>query len=70
VIGPGKYDDLADMLLGMTAAEGLLLVVLDGARGNGVSCKCTPDMASHLPAALRVIADQLERDLAVLKSSS
>lgn len=62
--GPGKYDDEAERVRVATNAAGVALVVIDGSKGNGVSCK--GEWATHAEFArlLRMIADNIERDLA------
>jgi hypothetical protein len=62
MLGPGKYDDLASALLRSTQAEGIILMVLDGARGSGMSCKLHPDLDAKLPLLLRTLAAMIEKE--------
>jgi hypothetical protein len=56
-IGPGKYDDLAHYVLEQAQADGVIVIVINGARGHGMSVKATPEMARALPYLLRQLAD-------------
>lgn len=61
--GPGKYDDEATMVRERTAAEAVVVVVVGGLRGHGFSTQSSdPQMLARLPALLRQIADQIEKD--------
>ena len=62
--GPGKYDHLATEArskAGETAS--VVLIVLNGEVGSGMSVQATPDLLAVMPAILRNIADQVESDL-------
>jgi hypothetical protein len=64
MIGPGKYDDLCTLVREKTDATGVLLIVINGNKGNGFSCQVTTsDMVLVVPALLRQMADQIEADL-------
>lgn len=64
--GPGKYDDECALIKGMTLARGVLLVVVGGEHGNGVSMKIDdPTIAAMVPAMLEGLAAQIRADLAV-----
>ena len=63
--GPGKYDDLATIVREQAAAEGVIVIVVNGAAGNGFSVQArTPDIAALLPRLLRLVADEIERSAA------
>ena len=62
MIGPGKYDDLCTIVREGAKARGVVLLVMDGARGQGFSVQATIDILAQLPQMLRTIADQIERD--------
>lgn len=73
--GPGRYDAQALRILREELARGVVLIVLDGKRGDGCSCKvagATPELAKErhrlIPDLLRMYADAmdatLEEDLA------
>jgi hypothetical protein len=65
VIGrSGKYNDLCTLLRERVRARGgVLLLIMGGERGNGLSIQATPDAFAELPATLRAVADQIEQDL-------
>lgn len=60
--GPGKYDDLAEMMLLLTGGKGIFLIIEDGVLGNGTACKLSPELKERFPDILRKIATELERD--------
>jgi hypothetical protein len=60
--GPGKYDDACTAARESTQAQGVLLVVLGGNKGNGFSAQFVgADMVGRVPELLRVVADQIEK---------
>jgi hypothetical protein len=59
-IGPGKYDDLASHVRGVAEAEGVLLLVVNGTRGSGMSAQLSIELTLTLPEILRNIAKQIE----------
>lgn len=61
--GPGKYDSICALAKATTGAESCVLIVLNGANGDGISCKATLDGMQMLPDILRKIADGLEKDI-------
>lgn len=62
--GPGKYDDEAERVRVATNAAGVALVVINGSKGNGVSCKGEWTTHADFARLLRLIADNIERDIA------
>lgn len=61
--GPGKYDDLCTLVREGATADGAIVIVIGGARGNGFSVQLVhPDMVRALPDLLRAVADQIEDD--------
>ncbi|MEW6304867.1 MAG: hypothetical protein AB1705_15435 [Verrucomicrobiota bacterium] len=63
MIGPGKYDAEAQRLFEETRAESVLIVVVGGKKGNGISAKNTGIVAGkRLADLLRGVAEGLERD--------
>lgn len=62
-IGPGKYDDLATMIRARAAAQGVIVMVIGGALGSGFSVQASAEVTANLPALLRTIADDIERDI-------
>ena len=63
--GPGKYDLACEMAREMTDAVGTLLIVIEGNRGNGFSMTVTDaTLLASVPALLRMVASQIEADMA------
>jgi hypothetical protein len=67
-IGPGKYDGEATLIQARTQAAGVLLMILDGNKGNGFSLasydiQATLEITLSLPKLLRMMADQIEIDI-------
>ena len=63
-VGPGKYDDACTAAMTATGAEAIVLVVIDGDRGNGFSVQShNLANAMRLPRLLRDVADGIEADL-------
>lgn len=63
-LGPGKYDAECTAVRELCDAKGAVLIVYQGAHGSGFSCQGPLEMHTTMPAALREIADQIERDVA------
>jgi hypothetical protein len=56
---------LATIVREQAAAEGVIVIVVNGAAGNGFSVQArTPDIAALLPRLLRLVADEIERSAA------
>lgn len=73
--GPGKYDQENTELRERLKARGLLIIVLDGNRGNGISFQCERNLlfsgAQQMVAqALRDLAEELENDPCVAMEPS
>ena len=67
--GPGKYDNLASLVRRKAMASDVLLVVIGGTKGMGFSVQSTAVNAEQragkmrvLAAALRQVADEMDRD--------
>jgi len=60
MIGPGRYDNLAQEALETTQAKGVILVVLEGNLGSGCSCKLTLMDQLKIPKILRCLANDIE----------
>lgn len=59
--GPGKYDDACTVARESTAAEAVLLVVIDGSKGSGFSVQATdPKLVATIPTMLRRLATEIE----------
>lgn len=62
-VGPGVYDAEACELLERLQAQGVVLVVSGGIRGNQVAVAVKdPSLLLTVAAALRELADMLETD--------
>jgi hypothetical protein len=61
--GPGKYDAAATVARASTKAKGVLLVVFGGEHGAGFSAQLPADLLLTVPAILRDMADQIDRQL-------
>jgi hypothetical protein len=67
MIGPGKYDAETTMVQQATNAAGVVLIIIDGNKGQGFSVQATLAVTMALPAILRAVADQLEADAKEMK---
>jgi hypothetical protein len=62
--GPGTYDKEATAVRESTGAETVMILVVGGLRGNGFSVQTVdPDFGRNIPAMLRQMADEIERDI-------
>lgn len=62
MIGPGKYDDLCTHAREASDASAVILIVLGGNKGPGFCVQASPEEALALPAILRHIAAEIERE--------
>jgi hypothetical protein len=67
-IGPGKYDGEATWVQARTQATGVLLMILNGNKGNGFSIasfdiQATLEITLALPKLLREMANHIEADI-------
>jgi hypothetical protein len=62
-IGPGKYDDLCTHVRETAKAEGVIVIVINGERGQGFSVQAPPHLTYAIPALLRRMADEIEQSL-------
>jgi hypothetical protein len=60
-LGAGKYDDEATAVRTLLHAEGVILFVLEGDRGSGMSVQMSAIAALRIPTILRHVADEIER---------
>jgi hypothetical protein len=63
-LGPGKYDDLATHAREASAADAVIVIVVNGDKGSGFSVQTNGTVAPRLPELLRILADAIERDTA------
>lgn len=62
--GPGKYDDLATIIREKAGAETVMVIVINGNKGDGFSVQSTDRRTLPLlPKVLRVTAEEMERDM-------
>jgi hypothetical protein len=71
--GPGKYDAEATWIQVRTQAQGVLLIIVEGNKGNGFSIasydiQATLEITLSLPALLREVANKIEQDIQKLRS--
>ena len=59
-LGPGKYDAQCTAAREASGAEGAILIILGGARGDGFSAQLPPHALVMVPAILREVAKQIE----------
>lgn len=63
-VGPGKYDDLCTLVREKVSAEGVIVIVLGGDRGNGFSCQfADPAMLARMPGILEDVAVEIRKDV-------
>jgi hypothetical protein len=59
-LGPGKYDDVCTELRQKTAAEGVIVIVLNGTKGSGFSAQLPLLTQFEIARLLRSVADQID----------
>lgn len=69
-IGPGKYDEEATLVQERTQAAGVIVIVIDGNKGEGFACQATLGVTLALPAMLRSIADQMDADIPAMTGAT
>lgn len=71
MFGPGKYDHLCEQVRKAAGpiAE-VVLIVVNGELGHGFSAQISPGSVVGIAAALRAVADQMERDWMALEAQS
>jgi hypothetical protein len=69
MMGPGKYDEENAAMLKQLRASLIVMMVLDGDRGTGLSLSMdvskmppTAELGRDVARGLRAVADQIERD--------
>jgi tRNA A37 N6-isopentenylltransferase MiaA len=63
MVAPGKYDKHAEQLINELGAQGLVLIVIGGNLGTGMSVKSDVVMLAALPGVLRHTADMIESEV-------
>lgn len=59
--GPGKYDDIATMAREAARADGVILIVFNGIRGQGFEVQAPAFVVELMPGLLRRLADDIEQ---------
>lgn len=62
-MGPGVYDDLCTQVRELAHATGVAVIVFQGDKGSGFSLQGPPAMLMELPALLRQMAKDIDRDM-------
>jgi hypothetical protein len=62
MLGPGKYDDLCTHVREQAHADGVVLIIANGARGSGFSVQAPIDVHAALPAVLESLAESIRAD--------
>lgn len=63
MIGPGKYDYALTQAREMCGAKAAILIVFAGKQGSGFSVQVPLEILPKLPAFLRAVADDIEKDV-------
>lgn len=66
--GPGKYDDLCTEAREQAQADGAVLIIMGGAKGDGFDVQVPVDKLFGLPDVLEYMAKQIRADLARYKA--
>jgi len=67
-IGPGKYDDVCTIAQQATGGN-VLLIVVNGNKGNGFSCQADLKTTLLLPEMLEYVARRLRKDGILLQTN-
>ncbi len=63
-VGPGKYDDICTKIREQVNADGVILIIANGDRGNGISIQCSSaSLILSLANMLEEAAKQIKVDL-------
>jgi hypothetical protein len=57
---PGKYDFFSSFVQRQTQAEGVIVCVINGSAGDGMSVTATPEITERLPEILQRISELLD----------
>jgi hypothetical protein len=63
-LGSGIYDDLCTEVREKAHADGAIVIVINGVRGNGFSCQASLETTVQLPDLLEDIARQMRASFA------
>ncbi len=59
--GPGKYDDICTQARVSAQADGAIVIIVGGKKGNGFSAQLSQESLARVPSVLRSVADQIEQ---------
>lgn len=59
-VGPGRYDKWCTKIREEEKAEGVILIVVGGVKGEGFSAQLPPHLTAKMPEVLRHVARQIE----------
>ena len=61
---PGRYDDICQWAAAATDASAIVVLIVGGNKGSGVSIGALdPQFLARLPGLLRFLSDELKRQL-------
>jgi enoyl-CoA hydratase/carnithine racemase len=63
-IGPGKYDDLATLVRERAQADGVVVIVIGGDKGNSFCVQADLETTLLLPDLLDQLSKQIREDIA------
>jgi hypothetical protein len=64
MIEPGRYDDLCTYVREQAQARSVIVIVIDGTRGSGISSQGAPTDLAELPAILEYAAADIRKNAA------
>lgn len=59
--GPGKYDDACTLAREKAEAQGAILLIFGGNKGEGFSVQAPEHIIRRVPKILRTLADLIEK---------
>jgi methylmalonyl-CoA mutase cobalamin-binding subunit len=62
-VGPGKYDDECTEVREKLEAQGIILCVIGGKKGNGFSVQGSLQVITTLPDTLEHMANEMRRSM-------
>ncbi len=69
-VGPGKYDDLCTHVREQAHAQGCVVIIFGGDKGDGFSCQAPLEITLDIPMVLRRVAKQIEEGGSMLAGGS
>jgi hypothetical protein len=61
--GPGRYDNLCSHVQMATQAQGIVLIIVNGNLGSGMSVQGLGEVMPSVPDLLRQVANEIEKDM-------